>query len=269
MKLLKKPFSTSANILFIAILLSIISCDSESKKDHVLDFKAINYSENIHLFDNDNYPAFNLDAQVNIPTDSIEYAELSEAILTTYFDSLYNQNISSLANLESMANVLVSNYRELENELVLDSMEIGNSFNWEIVKNNDIVFQGKNYLSFMVEVFTYMGGAHGNTTRSYYIFDLQNKKLINPFEIFNENSCEAIIDLQKESLKNEGMEIDDLYIDGFHCDQNLYIMDKGIIFHYNQYELASYAEGPIDVFISFDQIKPYLRISDFLDEETK
>ena len=48
------------------------------------------------------------------------------------------------------------------------------------------------------EAFAFTGGAHGNTLRSYYIFDLKNNKLLTSQELFKANSCDAIIKLQKE-----------------------------------------------------------------------
>jgi hypothetical protein len=60
--------------------------------------------------------------------------------------------------------------------------------------------------------------------------------------------------------------MDDLYADGYRCDANFYLSEKGIVFHYDQYEIASYADGPIDVVIPFEDIKPFLLISDLLED---
>ena len=253
-------------LLTLVIFITLYSCNTESKKKSVLDFTDHQHSEKIHLFDNDNYPAFSLDAHILLPSDSIEYQGLYEAMSKTYFDSLYNSNISASANLEHIAALFISNYRSVEEELKLDSADIGSSFNWEVIKRNKIVFKGKNYLSFLNEAFAYTGGAHGNTLRSYYIFDLKNNTLLTNQDAFKANSCKAIIQLQKEILKKGGREMDDLYADGYRCNGNFYLSEKGIVFHYDQYEIASYADGPIDVVIPFEDIKPFLLRDDLLEE---
>ena len=252
----------------LTILLSVLlySCNTENKKKSVLDFTDHKHSEEIHLFDNDNYPAFSLDAHILLPTDSIEYKALYKAMAQTYFDSLYNSSASANDNLEHIASLFISNYRTNEEDLKLDSADIGSSYNWEVIKKNKIVFKGKNYLSFLNEAFAFTGGAHGNTLRSYYIFDLKNNKLLTSQELFKANSCEAIIKLQKEILKKEGREMDDLYADGYRCDANFYLSEKGIVFHYDQYEIACYADGPIDVVIPFEDIKPFFLKSDLLED---
>jgi len=41
-------------------------------------------------------------------------------------------------------------------------------------------------------------------------------------------------------------------------NKNFYFNDKGLAFMYNPYEVASYAQGQIVVFIPFNELKSYL-----------
>jgi hypothetical protein len=40
---------------------------------------------------------------------------------------------------------------------------------------------------------------------------------------------------------------------------NYYFTNKGLGFYYFPYEVAAYAVGPIQVFVTFAELKPYLR----------
>ena len=250
--------------LHFAVLLilfaGLMSCQSSSKHKAELKFTNYHHSEKIHLFNNDNYPSFNLDVQITLPKDSIAYSALYQAMSSSFFDTLYKPTLSVQKNLDLSTTLYTNNYRSIEEELDLDSTDIGASYNWEMIKNNKVVYHGQRYISFLNEAFAFTGGAHGNTIRSYFTFDLQNNKLLSSSDVFKINSCDTIIKLQKISLAKTGMQMDQLYSDGYKCDDNFYLVKEGIIFHYNQYEIASYAAGPIGIFISFQEIKPFLKI---------
>lgn len=255
---LHKPIT----IILILSSLLFFSCKNETKKETSLTFTEYSISEEIHLFGNENYPAFNLDIRIKLPEDKITYQGLKQAMMKSYFDSLYLPQKSIDENLEALAHTHVSEYRAIEKELQLDSMDIGSSYNWEMIENNQILNHNEYFVSFMTEIFSYTGGAHGNTIRNHYIFDLKNDKLLSAGDLLNLSKCEDIIDLQKKSAEKAGIILDDIFIGGFRCNNNFYLIDEGFIFHYDQYEIASYADGPIDIFISFTEIAPFL-----LDEQ--
>ncbi len=49
--------------------------------------------------------------------------------------------------------------------------------------------------------------------------------------------------------------------DGFYLPETFGISKKSITLHYNQYEIASYAEGPITIEIPLTEVKEWLKIS--------
>ncbi len=252
----------SLPILLLLSLLIFYSCKNEIKEEKQLTFKEHSISEKVHLFGNDNYPAFNIDLNINLPEDKINYQGLNQAMMKSYFDSLYLPQNSIHENLEVLAQAHISEYRTIEKELELDSTEIGFSYNWEMVENNQILNQNEYFISFMNEIFMYTGGAHGNSIRNHYVYDIKNKELLQAKDILNLDQCEAIIKLQKASAEKAGLFLDEIFMSGFKCESNFYLIKEGIIFHYDQYEIASYADGPIDIFISFTEIAPFL-----LDEQ--
>lgn len=254
-------------IFAIAFFSLFMSCNMEQEVKKELSFTNYTHGENIHLFNNTNYPAFSLDMKYLSPNDSITYDGLYEIMARTFFDSSYISNKNIIELMQKSADELIANYRLLEVEIQQDSMNIGLGYNWEIIKANDIVYKGKKYISFMNETFVYSGGAHGNTNRDYHVFSLESNSLITANELFKSDSCETIIELQKASLTKAGIALDQLYADGFSCTNNFYIIDKGIIFHYDQYEIASYADGPMSIFISFEDIQPHIKLLDIIDEK--
>ncbi|NPD46221.1 MULTISPECIES: DUF3298 and DUF4163 domain-containing protein [unclassified Lentimicrobium] len=255
---LYKPIS----IALILCALVFSSCKNEAKEEASLTFTEYSISEEIYLFGNENYPAFNLDVHIKLPEDKMTYQGLRQAMMKSYFDSLYLPQKTIQENLEALAQAHVSEYRAIEKELVLDSMDIGSSYNWEMIVNNQVLKHNQYFVSFMNEIFSFTGGAHGNTIRNHYVFDVKNDKLLSAGDLLNLSKCEDIIELQKKSAEKAGIILDDIFTGGFRCNNNFYLIEEGFIFHYDQYEIASYADGPIDIFISFTEIAPFL-----LDEQ--
>jgi len=252
-------------ILAIAIYIMLSSCQTKTDKESNLSFAKYQYSEKVHLFDNDNYPSFNIDLHVLLPSDSIAFDELYQAMANSYFNASYQAKSSPQKNLENFPQSFIEEYKGFEKDFIADSSDFGASFNWQMISKNEILYTNDKILSFAVESFFYSGGAHGNTIKTNYVFDLENKKIISATELFKPKSCAAIIDLQKKALLKDKRDIEVIDLEGLHCENNFYLTKEGIYFHYDQYEIASYAEGPIDIFISVEEIKPHLQRLDLLN----
>lgn len=250
------------SILLIIGTLALFSCNGKMKEEINLTFKEHHISEKVHLFGNENYPAFTIDVHINLPEDKTNFQGLSQVMMRSYFDSLYLPQKSIDENLKALVHAHISEYRSIEKDLEFDSLDIGYSYNWEMIENNQILNQNEYFVSFMNEIFMYTGGAHGNSIRNHYVYDTKNEKLLQAKDILNLDQCEAIINLQKASAEKAGIFLDEIFMGGFRCSSNFYLIKEGIIFHYDQYEIASYADGPIDIFISFTEIAPFL-----LDEQ--
>jgi len=252
-------------ILALAIYTMFSSCQTKTEKESNLSFTKYQYSQKVHLFDNDNYPSFNIDLHISLPSDSIAYDELYQVMANSYFNSSYQVKSSPQKNLENFSQSFIEEYKGFEEDFIADSTDFGASYNWQMITKNKIIYTNDKILSFAVESFFYSGGAHGNTIKTTYVFDFENKKIIHSNELFKPESCTAIIDLQKTALLKDKRNTELIDLEGLHCENNFYLTKDGIYFHYDQYEIASYAEGPIDIFISVEEIKPYLQRLDLLN----
>lgn len=257
------------NFLSLIIFITFFSCSNETKKRPDLKFSEHKYADKVHLLGNDNYPACEIDISFLAPQDTISFRSLQESMMTTFFDSLYlqSQNIEKLLYLTAQENF--NDFYQQEEYLSQDTMDMSDTYNWDIILKNDVVYQGKRFVSFSNETYAYLGGAHGDTQDNYYTFDLETNQLLSASDFFLPNKCEEIIELQKQSLEKDDEELGDLWLDGLKCNDNFYLDESGIIFHYNQYEIASYAAGPIDIFISFEEIQEFLQKPELIERFVK
>ncbi|MFK5982159.1 MAG: DUF4163 domain-containing protein [Flavobacteriaceae bacterium] len=126
-------------------------------------------------------------------------------------------------------------------------------------------YSSSDIISIKTSFYNYTGGAHGNTTLSFLNFDpqtgglltknslLKNKK---EFTEFAEKKfrAEKIIS-EGESINSTGFWFEN---DTFSLPESIGFSETHLILIYNQYEIASYADGPIEIQIPLEEALPYL-----------
>lgn len=112
----------------------------------------------------------------------------------------------------------------------------------------------------------YTGGAHGYGTTSFLNIDpktgdeLTSKELFknkNKFTAFAEKEFRAQQKItEKQSINDTGFWFED---EKFYLPKSVGFIKDSLIFVYNQYEIASYADGPIELKIAMKDAAPFLR----------
>lgn len=107
----------------------------------------------------------------------------------------------------------------------------------------------------------YMGGPHESHTLNYYNIDTRTGKLMNDDNLFKAGSIEKLAKLIQDELtttvKNaSGEEISLLdETETIRPNQNFYFGNKGLVYVFNPYEIATYADGIIEVTIAYEKLK--------------
>lgn len=145
--------------------------------------------------------------------------------------------------------------------------EFGNTpiLNFVYDEEGSLLYKDKEYLSLRYTMYMYEGGAHGNWHSTHWIIDRKSKEIISFEDIFELKHLSAIKKLNDIALQQTFPEedINTLLFDmNYEVSKDIYITDNGIIFQYDPYEIAAYVFGSIEVFISWDKLKPYLKITD-------
>lgn len=116
-------------------------------------------------------------------------------------------------------------------------------------------------IDFLADAYT--GGAHGNYSSIMFCLDVKNKKQLVLSDIIkiDSNTLQGILErnLRKEyNIKAKDALSTVLFDDFIKPNKNFYFNSNGIAFMYNPYEIASYAQGQIVVFIPYSDLKTYL-----------
>jgi hypothetical protein len=165
--------------------------------------------------------------------------------------------------LDGMKQVYFENYLSTNEGIYKETM--ASSFNWQSLKFLHILMNGSHVLSFYIDHYAFTGGAHGLQTRQYTVVNLWTGKEVRLKDIFKENSETLLSSILSDKIheKNHLPITQSLTDAGFFTDtikpnDNFYITREGIGFFYNQYDIAPYASGSIDVFIPFYELKDLL-----------
>jgi hypothetical protein len=133
----------------------------------------------------------------------------------------------------------------------------------EVVSNTD------GLLTLAYKSYNYTGGAHGNYGTQFRTYDIKTKKQLTLDDLFKPNYKTtsknplnaAIMRAARNHFgakPNESLQSYTL-VDAVEANDNFAITRKGIMFNYTPYEIASYAEGEIQLFIPFEALKSILK----------
>ncbi|OED35195.1 hypothetical protein AB832_06390 [Flavobacteriaceae bacterium (ex Bugula neritina AB1)] len=135
---------------------------------------------------------------------------------------------------------------------------------YEISINCHLSFQNQEILSVLIESYIYTGGAHGNGNSTYLTIHAKTGKLIKPMSLFknyNEflNYSEKVFRQKHtigdhKSINSTGFFFEN---DQFTLPANIGFTDRNVILFYNQYEISSYAEGPVELKLEKEKVSDF------------
>ncbi|MBT8280388.1 MAG: DUF3298 and DUF4163 domain-containing protein [Muriicola sp.] len=243
MKFLKPLF-----VLFVFVIFT--SCEEESTlvmEPVVYTNAPCNSCPEISI----NYPRILEDTKLGRTVNSVIEAEIIE--LLTFADSL------EVSNLNEAVNSFTLGYSELK-EVYPDE-----TVPWEANIDAEVSFENRRVLSIKLDSYLFTGGAHGYSASHFLNFDIEKGEEINTRELFRDLlAFRAYAETkfrEKEKIpidapiNSTGFMFDR---DTFYLPENIGLTPKGILLLYNQYEVASYADGQIQLLIPFKEAKKFV-----------
>ncbi|MGL5113214.1 MAG: PdaC/SigV domain-containing protein [Flavobacterium sp.] len=139
------------------------------------------------------------------------------------------------------------------------------TFGWDAKIEGSIEYQSDAIVNIEINHYTFTGGAHGFEGKQSLLFDPKTGKKIANRSLFKEipefkkmveNKFRKKYNIPlKGNINQTGCLFED---DAFQLPKNIFFKSDGLLLHYNQYEAASYAEGPKTLFLPYTSIKKYL-----------
>ncbi len=168
---------------------------------------------------------------------------------------------TSQETLKEAARQFNISYQEISKEFPDETVPYEASINCELG------FQCKGLISVIMDSYVFTGGAHGYDSISYINIDtksgkrIANKSLFKDYDAFV-SYAEKVFRTQhkipeEESINSMGFFFEN---DVFTLSESIGFTDKEVILYYNQYEISSYAEGPIELKLNKEEIVSFFAI---------
>lgn len=122
----------------------------------------------------------------------------------------------------------------------------------------DVVDTTEIFITAMTYVEDYTGGAHGTHHTEYYNIKTENGEILKNADLFKDSSHLALKELIETQLKEIIRHGKELFIFDWESvmpNENFQFNSEGIVFVYNEYEIAPYSDGLIEVTVPYSSLK--------------
>lgn len=263
----------------IATLASTIffACKPNVQQDNEITYDSIIVAKHIPLLESNDttLPYSEVNIRFKYPVKFRNQEDLTR-LQQIFTDTFFNDSINgSLTPLEAMGKYLdayTTEYKTLagmynDDKARLPANEIPAWYWYQLNNTNKILFQNDSLLSYAVEYSDYTGGAHGSYRVSYFNVDLKSLSSLSEEDLFKPGYKKELtgIVLRQLMKENNVTSADSLIDKGFFDikdivpNNNFWLDDKGLHYSFNQYEIAPYAMGIIDVSIPYDELSSILK----------
>lgn len=202
------------------------------------------------------------DCQVGYRFASIANARKSEALRT-----IERSNINYFFELEDFegpaADAIAESLRQTDRQLTLpEPLRPDNrkaEYEISVESEGSVV---DTLLCYMIYRSSYLGGAHGMYSTEYHTYSLADGYELSAADLLGEEKMEPLQALIRAKLcqscnaaNDEELSAAGFFPDYISVTDNFRITPEGMIFHYNPYEIACYANGEIDVEVSREELE--------------
>ncbi len=197
--------------------------------------------------------------------DGVEAGPTRDALRRALYDG-YSREAYAERAFELLAGEYGAMASMAEESRERDSPGYGASFSWEYLEEVIARWESAGAVGLERTIYAFRGGAHGMTERRLYTVDLLSGRLLGSADILVdpesatlrmevEAALREVLGLEPgASLRDGGLFADSL--DGL--PHEIGFCERGLAFHWDQYEIGPYSLGPIEAILPFERARPYL-----------
>jgi len=260
-----KPNEMKTKILFpiLAGALLVCSCGQKSKS---LEFEVDTASINEAI-------PYSETKKGNLAVDySFEYpsagepAKTLETLQKSLIKGLFNDSLSTdfQTALEKKIESLATDYRLDIDDMYSDPQYPPQDYmvDWEDNCTGHFGETHGNVVSYYTVFSSYSGGAHGGYGTRGMLFSLMDGSRVSQDRYFVDGYKKPLTKLLIKHLKdmedNPVRDLSELFAEPYPND-NIFFQEDGIVFTFETYEIASYAQGQMSSTIPWSEVEPLIR----------
>ena len=169
------------------------------------------------------------------------------------------QEYNKFSKLEALAEKFIDDYEASEQEFSETNIP------WEASVEGKITHKSPDLISIEFDLALFTGGAHGFTSVSYLNFNPKTGDQFLNKDLFNEgfkDYAEKLFRQKNDIPEDQPINSTGFFFenDSFQLPQNIGFLKNKIVLIYNAYEVASYAEGGIQLEIPLKDVEEFIKI---------
>ncbi len=202
------------------------------------------------------------DVRVDIPK-AVKKDRISVAVNTALREEIiYLLNFNEHADATTITEAISGFSRDYSDisPLFLDEQD-----RWEARIKGEVSYEDALMLTIKLDSYLYTGGAHGYEATRFLNFNKRNGTELQDWELFADRKDflrYAELKFRKQEHIPEDMPINSTgYMferDIFYLPENIGFTAEGVKLLYNQYEVASYADGTVELVLPYKEVAKYL-----------
>jgi hypothetical protein len=260
-------------LLVILFLLAACQGKTGKKGDNNVSFATLKIEKKHHLKDNPDYP--NCDLQINFtyPSKAGSQQEL-ETLQYLFVDAYFGEGYGGMTPADAVNGYTedyIEAYKELEGDFEQDLEHSGDApmaswYAYYEMSDNEVTYNSNGLICFVVNFENYTGGAHGahsyinrviHINRGYFLYESYIF-----VEGFKNQLAQLLVDKiaannklsDPKELENIGFfSVEEIYPNG-----NFLVSESGITYTFNEYEIAAYVVGAIQVELTYKELQSIL-----------
>ncbi len=215
--------------------------------------------------DDDRSPAATIEIELQYPTGGNTGNMTLGALQQLFIASLHMQGNTPREAAEKYATDYIDNYRkELKPHIKKAKRKDNAWMNYQSIITTQSLYNAHNFWGYSIADYTFTGGAHGMTTTTYNVVDMQSGKMLTLKDLFAEADHPTINTMLRRQLADDlGCNIEQLAsknyeTDNIVVDDNFVLGDTSITWLYNPYDIAPYSIGSVTISLPYRAIAGYL-----------
>jgi hypothetical protein len=232
---------------------------SSCKKD--LKFKTMNFYKKTTMPCKQGCPQIKVSVPFAEPKNEVSDNINNKILSVVHSIVSFEEPAKKFTDYNSVLSNFIAEYEKMQTENPDDI------FGWEADVKGAKIYHSKKILNIEIAHHSYTGGAHGSSgLRSILINSETGKSIANKDLFFDELKFKAFAEKQFRTKfkipKDSGINSTALMFedDKFQLPNNYFFNKNGLLLYYNNYEIASYAQGPQELLLSYEILKPYLKV---------
>lgn len=268
---MKRFFVAFFVITSLVLQLGFFSCTTKPS-DFVVLLDSVSVDSVCPLFHTHEKPACHFVLRMEVPyvEDNTSLSQSLQRFLASIprqgaFVEEFDGTVQSMADnyLHSYIMQYLSEGKEAIDSYGEDMQAAATWMSYEELSEGKVAYQEGAFLSYQFKIYSFMGGAHGNTVTTNRVFDMNSQSVVTLSNLFSDEALDSVGEQIRQALatQNECQTVDELAQKGIFFSvsevgptDNFLLDDKGLTWLYDPYEIAPYAYGAVSVSLSWKDL---------------